>query len=213
MGEYVLAYALTWLQDTAKREGFQARSDWQKEASLPRYLFDQDVAIIGMGAIGSGVAKMLTPLARSVTGYSRSGRNTEGFGACRRLAEFEGADIVIATLPATRQTDSLLSDPFFGRMNGGLFLNIGRGSVVEEGALQRALGTGKVDRAVLDVFRMEPLPKEHWAWTHPRVAVTPHVSGVTRPVDIAAAFKVKLPLFLEGRLTNEVDREAGYGVR
>jgi phosphoglycerate dehydrogenase-like enzyme len=211
MGEYVLSYALAWLQGQARRAAFQERGEWRKEESLPRYLFDQDIAIIGTGPIGRGVAEMLSPLARSVTGYSRRGLAADGFTACRRLSAFEGGDIVIAALPATRATDSLLSDGFFERMSGGLFLNIGRGSVVEEGALQRALGTGRVGHAVLDVFREEPLPKHHWAWSHPRLTVTPHISGVTRPEDIAAAFEEKLPPFLRGSLTSEVDRREGYG--
>ncbi|NNU15984.1 D-2-hydroxyacid dehydrogenase [Parvularcula sp. ZS-1/3] len=210
MAEYVLSYILADLQKHGFRAAREAERDWQKEASLPTYLFDQTVAIFGTGPIGRGVAEALTPLCREVTGYSRSGREAEGFTRTLPLERFDGADIVIAALPATRETDGIIGKVLLERMKGALFMNIGRGAVVDDDALLRALDNGTVRRAILDVFRKEPLPKDHPYWPHPEVTVTPHVSGVTRPIDIAEAFAERLPKFLAKRLGSEVDLKRGY---
>jgi glyoxylate/hydroxypyruvate reductase A len=211
MAEYVLAYALHWLQGMDRREAFQARAEWQKEASLPRHLFDQDVAVLGTGAIGQEIARTLTPLCRSVTGYNSAGRKDDGFERTLPLSAFARADIVIGALPATAGTRGIIGEKILRAMSGGLLINIGRGSTLDEACLAALLQAGSLSHAVLDVFAEEPLPASHWAWSHPDVTVTPHVSGVTRPEDIAAAFNEKLPRFLNGTLRSEVDPAKGYG--
>lgn len=210
MAEYVLGYILADLQKMRFRDGRQSEADWQKEASLPSYLFNRSVAIFGTGPIGKGVAEALTPLCREVTGYSRSGREAEGFTRTLPLERFGGADIVIAALPSTRETDGIVGKVLLERMNGSLFINIGRGAVLDDHALLRALESGAVRHAILDVFRQEPLPQDHPYWSHEAITVTPHVSGVTRPIDIAEAFAERLPKFLARRLTSEVDLARGY---
>lgn len=210
MAEYVLAYILADLQKMALRRAFEAQRSWQKDASLPTYLFDQRIAILGTGAIGGEIAAALAPLCRGVTGYSRSGRHVDGFDAVRPLGDFEAADIVIVALPATPETEGLVGERLFTPLDEALFLNIGRGAVVDEGALRKALDRGNVRHAVLDVFTEEPLPPTDWAWTDDRVTVTPHVSGVTRPTDIAAAFRGLLPSFRRRTLASSISPARGY---
>lgn len=210
MSEYCLSYALAHLQNHAPRREMEKARRWSQTEAAPSFLFDRRVAIIGTGAIGSAIARGFRPLARAVVGYSRSGRDAQGFSGIAPLEAFKAADIVIAALPSAPGTQGVVGEGVFARMDGGLFINVGRGATVDEAALQSALDRGSVSRAVLDVFAEEPLPEAHWAWEDERVTVTSHVSGVTREEDTLAAFKEKLPRFLDGTLTSEIDIARGY---
>lgn len=210
MAEYCLSYLLADLQLHHKRIQMQAAQRWSQAEAAPAFLFERTVAIIGTGAIGSSIAQVLAPLANEVAGYSRSGRPVAAFSRTAKLDDFAPADIVIAALPSAPGTQAVIGGRVFGQPTGSLFLNVGRGATVDETALQDALDTGSVRQAVLDVFAEEPLPKEHWAWTHPKVTVTSHVSGVTREEDTLEAFRDKLPKFRDGTLRSEIDLDQGY---
>jgi phosphoglycerate dehydrogenase-like enzyme len=96
---------------------------------------------------------------------------------------------------------------------GALFFNLGRGQVVDEEALVRALQEGRIGGAGLDVFDQEPLPRSSPLWTMQNVIVSPHVGGVSDHTRERGAhlFAVNLARFLEGReLLNVVDRSGGY---
>src|SRR2546422_422310 len=90
-------------------------------------------------------------------------------------------------------------------------INIGRGAVVDEGALARALEARRIGGAVLDVFRSEPLPPAHPLWGFDNVVITPHISGPSTPEEIAPIFNDNLARFLAGRrLRHVVDRARRY---
>ncbi|MFC3301825.1 NAD(P)-dependent oxidoreductase [Parvularcula lutaonensis] len=210
MAEYCLSYVLADLQLHAKRATMQRDHRWSQSEGEPHFLFDRSVAIIGTGAIGSAMATAIAPLAKEVIGYSRSGKPAGGFTRTSPLEAFEAADIAIAALPLAPGTKGVIGENVLGRMQSGLFINVGRGATVDEIALRSALARGAVRKAVLDVFAEEPLPEDHWAWEHPDVVVTSHVSGVTREEDTLAAFRDKLPGFLDGTLRSDIDIERGY---
>jgi D-2-hydroxyacid dehydrogenase (NADP+) len=95
----------------------------------------------------------------------------------RLLAE---ADHVIATLPADTGTDHLFDDAAFAAMRPGAgFYNLGRGNAVDEPALLRALASGALGHAFLDVFEHEPLPADSPLWAAPNLALTPHASAIS----------------------------------
>ena len=91
-------------------------------------------------------------------------------------------------------------------------LNIGRGPVIDEGTLLRALADKWIAGAVLVVFETEPLPPDHPFWAMPNVVVTPHISGPSVPAEIAPVFNDNLRRYLRGRrLRYVVDRRRrGY---
>lgn len=90
-------------------------------------------------------------------------------------------------------------------------VNLGRGSLVQEPALVRALQERWIAGAVLDVFAEEPLPTEHPFWGMTNVVVTPHISGPSVPEEIAPSFNENLRRFLGGRpLRGRVDIRRGY---
>lgn len=86
-----------------------------------------------------------------------------------------------------------------------------RGVHVVEDDLLAALDSGKVKGAMLDVFNREPLPPESPLWLHPRVAITPHVAAITRPLKLWSTFLAPLPSSKKGeRVCGQVDRARGY---
>lgn len=124
------------------------------------------------------------------------------------------SDMVVTFLPLTAETHGTFGDSEFRSMKrGALFFNLGRGAVVNEDALMRALQGGRIGGAGLDVFSAEPLPRSSPLWTMPNVIISPHVGGVSdRTTDRAnRLFTVNLSRFLEGQpLLNVVHRDRGY---
>ena len=130
----------------------------------------------------------------------------------RKTAE---TDILILSLPATAETAHLLSAPLLKLLpDDAVVVNVGRGSVIDQDALEKELRSGRLF-AALDVFEQEPVPPDSTLWTCPRLIITPHVSG-----DLSLPYTVEkvVTLFLEdfenyceGRpLLRLVDRQAGY---
>ncbi|MEM9837946.1 MAG: NAD(P)-dependent oxidoreductase [Pseudomonadota bacterium] len=210
IGEYVLSYILSDLQLHTERRKLQAQSEWNVERLEGRFLFNTDVAILGVGGVAQGIASMLAPLARRVIGYGRSARHVDPFTEVRALKDFKGADIIVGAFPRTPATDRLIGSQVFDACRDALVINIGRGATLDDEALLRALDNGNLRHAVLDVFREEPLPKTEPFWAHPRVTVTPHVSGITLAEDTADAFLRHLPAFMDGTLQSTVFPDRGY---
>jgi phosphoglycerate dehydrogenase-like enzyme len=124
------------------------------------------------------------------------------------------SDVVVSLLPLTDQSRHVIGEKQFAAMpRGGIFINLGRGAVVDEEALVRALRSGRLAGAGLDVFDSEPLPRNSPLWHMHNVIVSPHVGGNSDRTTERAAhlFAVNLSRFLEGRpLLNVVDRARGY---
>ena len=120
-------------------------------------------------------------------------------------------DYVACVLPSTPETRDLFDAALFAAMKpDAVIINVGRGDLIVEDALLGALDDGHLGGAVLDVFRAEPLPPKHPFWTHPKITVTPHVSGwhLTGGLeDVAENYK---RLAAGEPLLHEVDRAAGY---
>ena len=88
------------------------------------------------------------------------------------------ADIVISVLPKTTETTHLLKEEHFVAMkNNAIFMNFGRGNLVDENVLIQAIERKQIGHAVLDVFEEEPLTSDNPLWTLPNVIVSPHVSS------------------------------------
>ena len=123
-------------------------------------------------------------------------------------------DYLVITLPLTDQTHHLVDDSLLRAMNENCFLvNVGRGSIVDEKALIKALKKGWIAGAGLDVFETEPLPAESPLWQLDNVILSPHVSGFTPIYDQRATdlFCTNLDRYLKDLpLLNLVDRQLGY---
>jgi phosphoglycerate dehydrogenase-like enzyme len=124
------------------------------------------------------------------------------------------SDVIVSLLPLTGETRHVIGERQFAAMpRGAIFISLGRGAVVDEEALIRALRTGRLAGAGLDVFESEPLPRSSPLWRMHNVIVSPHVGGNSdRTAERAAHFfAVNLSRYLEGRpLLNVVNRSRGY---
>jgi phosphoglycerate dehydrogenase-like enzyme len=155
----------------------------------------------------------------SVRGVARTARPGDDImveiTAVQQLADaVASADYVVNTLPATDETRHVFDHVVFEAMNAGTrFVNVGRGSTVDEGALIRALETGQIAGAALDVFEEEPLPADSPLWTMPNVIVSPHMAGDAAGwrESVVELFVRNLERYLTARpLLNVVDKTRGY---
>jgi glyoxylate/hydroxypyruvate reductase A len=141
------------------------------------------VGVLGMGRIGRLVAQSLTALGFPVVGWSRSGRPVDGveiYGAEALSAVLAQADILVCLLPLTQETKGILNAKTFAALPKGAHLvHAGRGAHLHMDDLRDALDSGDLTSAMLDVTNPEPLAKDHWAWAHPQVIITPHIAAQT----------------------------------
>ncbi|MFC7219086.1 2-hydroxyacid dehydrogenase [Streptomyces polyrhachis] len=179
--EMALALVLASLRGIPQFVRRQDRHEWS--SGFHPSLADRTVAIVGYGAIGSAVEDRLAGFeCARVLRFARSPRETER-GPVHAVADLPRllpqADVVVVVTPLTPQTKGLVDAAFLARMkDGALLVNVGRGPVVDTGALLAELGTGRL-RAALDVTDPEPLPPGHPLWDAPGVLISPHVGGPT----------------------------------
>jgi phosphoglycerate dehydrogenase-like enzyme len=143
----------------------------------PTELHGARVVIVGFGSIAEATAERLAPLGVEVIAVARTARN--GIRGVDELPSLlPDADAVVLLTPLTEATRGMVDAEFLGRMrDGALFVNAGRGAVVDTDALVREVESGRL-RAVLDVVDPEPLPDDHPLWRAPGVlAITPHCAG------------------------------------
>lgn len=181
IAEYVMAHALALLHPIRAQAAAQAAGEWRRiafrEVASTRWL------MIGYGNIGQEVARRLKPFGAHLTIARRTISPDplvdamETTDALPRL--LPEADVVVIAAALTDETRDLADEGFFQAMKpGALLINVARGEIVDEDALRGGLDRDQPVHAVLDVFRTEPLPAGHWAWTHPKVTLTAHCSNM-----------------------------------
>jgi len=174
------------------------------------------VGVMGIGELGSEVARAMADLGFSVRGWSRTPKTIDRvacFSGASGLREFaNGTDILICLLPLTPETRGILARPLFEMLpKGAKLINVGRGDHLVEADLIPAIESGRIASATLDVFAREPLPPEHPFWTHPKITVTPHVAAFGAAVSAAPVVIENLRRAMAGkRLLNQVDIDRGY---
>jgi D-3-phosphoglycerate dehydrogenase / 2-oxoglutarate reductase len=146
-------------------------------------LFGREVGLLGMGNIGRAVARRLVPFEVSLAYFDvrRLDPDTErawGLRFCPLDELVASVDVFSLHVPRTPETEHVVDDALLAKARPGLTLiNTGRGALVDEAALLRALASGQVAAAGLDVTDQEPLPSDSPLLAHDRVVVTPHVGG------------------------------------
>jgi phosphoglycerate dehydrogenase-like enzyme len=194
----------------------QAQSLWRQRIATP--LNSKTLGILGLGAIGQEVARLATALGMRVIGTRRRPAPISGLTEVlppERTAEILAqSDFVLLLLPATPETDNFINAERLGQMKPGAWLlNFGRGHLIKDDDLIAAVQAKTIAGAVLDVFRQEPLPKDHKFWTTEGILVLPHIGGPHPDRDsiVARLFVENLRCFLDGQPLKEVvDRAAGY---
>ena len=182
MADYVMAGVLDHFQNGPARRAAQSKRDWRR---IPFREIDGSVwLLVGFGAIGQDIARRASSFGARIIGVRRNPAAHPLADAIVSLdamhAQLPDADVVVLCMPANNATRRLADGQFFEAMKlGSVLVNVGRGSLVDEPALLRALDRGAPAHAVLDVFMTEPLPEDSLFWDHPSVNVTGHTSGNT----------------------------------
>lgn len=216
MPENILAALFHATKPIAAAAIDQMSSTWTRRVAEP--LAGKTLGILGLGTIGSELARKARALELRVVGVRRSADPVEHVDAVygpedtdRMLGE---ADFVVNLLPVTPDTlDFMTADRFQAMRPTAWFLNFGRGATVVDDDLIAAVTGGEIAGAVLDVFRQEPLPAAHPFWTTPGISVWPHIGGLhpNRDAIVAELVVENAARYLDGRpLLHQVDRARGY---
>jgi len=210
VAESILAGVLAFYRGIDGLAVVKEKRKWLGDALRPvlRTLESAVVVLFGRGAINTRVAELLAPFRCAVTVFGR------GWDAPALDAALARADVVISTVPDTPGTRDVFDRARLAKLKrGALFLNFGRGSVVEDDALADVLQSGVLGGAVIDVTREEPLPRGHRFWTTPNMILTQHSGGGT-PDEIdrkIAVFLDNLARYRRGEaLLGVVDFSRGY---
>ena len=217
MAETILAHILSIKKSLPMILENQRKGEWSKRV-FPTELLGSTAVILGPGAIGGEVGRILQAFGVHTIGCNSSGRLAsymDEMVAFENLKEvLPKADIVISILPSTEQTKELITYGHLQSMKRtAIFMNFGRGDVVKEEILLRALKEEQIAYAVLDVFEKEPLADGHPFWSMNNVVVSPHVSShssqyVVRALEI---FSRNLSAWIEqDPLENEIELRKGY---
>ena len=217
MAEFALMSVLSHAKGMHVSLELQNRQEWRHRETTS--VAGRHALVVGTGAIGRETARLLRGVDMKVRGAGRTARHDdrdfETVVSSAHLTEHVGwADYVILVTPLTKQTRGLVDHIVLEAMKPSAYLvNLGRGPCVVEGDLIRALSSGQIAGAALDVFDTEPLPPGHPLWTTPGVTITPHLSGDALGwLDtLANQFKENAERFVEGRpLLNVVDKRLGF---
>jgi phosphoglycerate dehydrogenase-like enzyme len=207
----VLLYLLALSRDMPAWVRAQAAHEWS--AHRFRDLPGQRLVVVGYGPIGQEVVRLAGAFGMDPVIVRRSARGDEPVPVHpldELVAAVADADAVVLALPLTDETRGIVSSEVIAAMPPhSVFVNVGRGELVDQAALTEALGAGRLAGAGLDVFTTEPLPSDDALWDLPNVIISPHNSATSdhtadRVVEI---FLDNLGRFVRGeRLRNEVLR-------
>ncbi|HXX46817.1 MAG TPA: D-2-hydroxyacid dehydrogenase [Myxococcota bacterium] len=198
----------------------QRRRAWEPlpPEAIPRDLRGQTLVVLGLGAIGSEIARLARALGLRVVGVrrgaARGGEPVDELVSPARLGELlPRADWLAIACPLTEETRGAIDAAALALLpRGARILNVARGEIVDESALTAALRDGRLGGAYLDVFAREPLPGESPLWTLPNVIATPHNSAASRGNEARQVeiFLDNLARYGRGEpLRNEVARPSG----
>lgn len=208
-------WCLGWVMRAHLGMDRHAQDGIWRNTAFPPLAGARQVTILGMGELGTAVARQLAHAGFRVAGWSASGRGPDGVemmaGDAGLQAALARAEILVCLLPDTPGTRDLLDRDRLAMLPAGaVILNPGRGTLIVEDDLLAALD-GHLGHAVLDVFRTEPLPPAHPFWAHPRVTVTPHIAAATRPETASRVVAANLRRLMAGETPLYlVDRQRGY---
>jgi glyoxylate/hydroxypyruvate reductase A len=216
MAEYVCFYIARITRGLDRFGGPDALRDWNADRPRGR---PPTVGVLGLGAIGAQIARAAQLFGYPVRGWSRTPKSLDGVecfaGSAALDAFLAGTQILVDALPLTDETRDLLDRAHLALLpRGAHLINVGRAGTIVDDDLLALLDAGHLASAVLDVFRTEPLPAAHPFWHHPKVTVTPHLSGPT-PREPAARQIAEAIAALEAgappsSLPGYVDRARGY---
>lgn len=184
MAESIVTYILELYKNSPKMFRNQRDKVWRQDLDWLE-LTGKTVGFLGTGNIAQEAIKRLKAFGTTHWGVNTNGRLIDGFERCFSVNDmeefFRGCDVVVGIMPDTEKTRGLINAKYFELMKeGSLFINIGRGSLINQSDLEKYVD--KFKGVALDVFEKEPLPKESKLWDCDNVIVTPHNAWVSEKV-------------------------------
>jgi len=191
VAEHTFGLMLAAVRNHGKANLSMKEHKWEKKLFSGTELYGKTLGIIGIGRIGQEVAKRALAFGMKVIAFDVIEVQTDLDVKQVSWEElFSQADIITLHLPLTDKTRHMISDKEFGMMKDGVILvNVSRGGTVDEKALMKALESGKVRAAALDVFEKEP-PDEFTLVDHPNVIATPHIGAAAKEGQKRAGMEV-----------------------
>jgi glyoxylate/hydroxypyruvate reductase A len=214
MAEFSIALVMNHLRGLSFYKLMQQEQSWKQESYLT--IENVKIGVMGMGVLGVHVARELNKLGFEVNGWARTAKDIEGIkvyiGDGELNAFLSKSDILICLLPLTRETENILNKDTFKQLPKNAFIiNVARGKHLVDNDLIEMIDAGHLSGASLDVFRVEPLPKEHPFWNHPKINITPHIASVTKPASVVAQVLDNYDRLKNNQtLINTVSPQKGY---
>lgn len=163
---------------------------WEKKTLEGTELYGKTLGIIGFGRIGREVAKRARAFGMDIIVYDVIKVSDSDVKQAEKEELLRGSDYITIHVPLTEQTKGMIGEREFEIMKDGVYIvNVARGGVVDERALLKALNSGKVRGAALDVFEKEP-PEDFTLVDHPNVVCTPHIGAAAEEGQQRAGFEV-----------------------
>ena len=211
MTNYVVMAVLNYHRQLTRYQADKLTKTW--DMSNPE--LEVTIGVMGVGALGFDVMEKLALMDFPVVGFGFSEKkefkypyfskdNLEGF--------LKAVNVIVCLLPLTAATENILNAALFSKCNPGTYLiNVARGKHVVDEDLIQAIANGQLSGAMLDVYRVEPLPASHPFWNEPKITMTPHIASVTNPKAAAPQLIENIHRIKENRpLLNLVNPIQGY---
>ncbi|HWR52080.1 MAG TPA: D-2-hydroxyacid dehydrogenase [Bryobacteraceae bacterium] len=219
LAEFTVLAMLSFAKDVRRMLRQQAAASW--EPFDVEMLAGRTLGVVGYGDIGRAIAQLARPFGMRILALRRrpelSGEDPlvdRAYGSDGLLEMLTHCDYVAATAPLTPSTHGLIGPAAFSAMKReAVLINVGRGAVIDEPALIRALEGGDIRGAALDVFETEPLPAGHPFWKMEDVLLSPHCADHIAGwrADAMRVFLDNFRRFRAGEpLKNIVDKRTGY---
>ena len=222
LAEFAMMALLMHVKDVARLQEEQRAHRWTRYCGSD--LSGRVMTVVGAGRVGAEVGRLarafgmrvLAVVNRPSADRAAELHADEVLGTDALGDALSRADCVTLCAPHTAETENMVSADMIARMKRGIvFINIGRGQVVDEDALTEALGRGDIGFAALDVARIEPLPEGSPLWDMPNVLISPHSASTVESENekIVEIFLENLRHFVAGepaRMINRFDKKKMY---
>jgi D-3-phosphoglycerate dehydrogenase / 2-oxoglutarate reductase len=192
--EHTISMMLALARNIPQAYASLVRGEWERKRYTGSEVFEKTLGVIGLGKIGREVASRAQGLGMRVIGYDpvigAEVATRSGIELVSLEELFRRSDVITVHTPLSAETKALLNDETLARCKRGVrLINCARGGIIDEGALLRALQSGQVGGAALDVFEKEP-PGANPLFAHPRVIATPHLGASTEEAQEKVAIQI-----------------------
>ncbi|KAL5777686.1 hypothetical protein ACOSP7_010612 [Xanthoceras sorbifolium] len=193
--EHGIALLTAMARNIAQADASVKAGKWQRSKYVGVSLVGKTIAVMGFGKVGSEVARRAKGLGMSVIAHDPYAPADRACAIGVELVSFDEAistaDFISLHMPLTPATSKIFEDEAFSRMKKGVrIVNVARGGLIDEEALLRALNSGIVSQAALDVFTEEPPAKDSKLVLHENVIVTPHLGASTAEAQDGVAIEI-----------------------